>query len=114
MSKNRNPSYRGGSRRQQTLLKSPRIAKFLRQVLQMHSVAPIQSLEVETSLYQTEQHATVEWLLKKIECIFPNCLDELCIDLMDAAGHEYDAQFRIEGLQLFHQLESVHLGHLNI
>ena len=40
--------------------------------------------------------------------------DELGIELMDAAGHENDIHFSIQGLQTFHQLEAIHLGHLNI
>ena len=114
MSENGNPTYLGKPRCQHTLLKRTRIGNFFLHAQQVLSVATIQSFQLKASFYKTEKHPTVEWLLKKVERILPNRPDELRIDLMDATSHENDIQFRIEGLQLFHQLEPVHLGHLNI
>ena len=74
----------------------------------------MQSFQLETSFYKGKQHLAVEGLLKKVERIFANSPYELRIQFMDAAGHENDIQFRIKGLQLFHQLEPVHVGHLDI
>src|SRR5215468_6732741 len=80
----------------------------------MLSVAAIQSSQLKAPFNKAEQHTAVEWFLKKVECILPNRPDELCIELMDTAGHENNIQLGIKGLQLFHQLEPIHLGHLNI
>src|SRR5215469_1278603 len=112
--KNADPSYFAKLWGQQTLLKHTCVTKFLFHALEMLSVAAIQSSQLKASFNKAEQHAAVEWFLKKVECILPNRPDKLCIELMDTAGHENNIQFGIKRLQLFHQLEPIHLGHLNI
>ena len=63
---------------------------------------------------EREQHLAVEWFLQEVEGFLPNGAYQLRVDFVDAAGHENDFELRIDGLEFFHQFETVHVRHLNI
>src|SRR5262245_4178509 len=100
--------------RQQALLECTRFGKFLFHALQMLPVFAVESSQLQTALNQTQQHLAIERLLKKVKRIFPNRARQLGVDVVNATGHEDHVHFRIQSLQLLHQLEPIEVRHLNV
>src|SRR6516162_6843753 len=88
MGRNADPAHLGRVRGKQAVLKRTCVTKLLFHTPHILSIGTLQPFQLEAPFNKGEQYTTVKWFLKKVECILPNRPDELCIELLNAAGHE--------------------------
>ena len=71
-------------------------------------------LQLQTSLDKRLQHFTIEWFLNEIKRRTLDRPDQLLVEVIDAARHQDDVDFRKTRLQSRHQLEAVDVGHSDV